>query len=193
MLGWLVKRRLAAFERTFDYDASYIEELYDVSPRAFWKFSRISALAQHREGVPKEAWHAAKIVAALTEDCGPCTQLAVTMAERAGVSSETLSAILTEDQRAMSPDAALGYAFAKAVLNRDLAESDRLRGEVVARWGRPSARVPRARDRRHARLPGGEIRARTCTSMLARSCGGSRGPRCQASNARVNRTAFLVP
>jgi lambda repressor-like predicted transcriptional regulator len=136
MLGWLVKRRLAAFERTFDYDASYMQELHDVSPRAFWKFSRITALAQHREDVPKEAWHAAKILAALTEDCGPCTQLAVTMAERDGISSETLRAILTEDQRAMSPDAALGYAFTKAVLNRDLAESDRLRGEVVARWSR---------------------------------------------------------
>jgi hypothetical protein len=35
----------------------------------------------------------------------------------------------------MSPDAALGFSFAKAVLRRDLAESDRLRSEVVARWG----------------------------------------------------------
>jgi len=136
MLGWLVKRRLAAFERAFNYDASYMHEIYEVSPRAFWKFSRIAALAEHREAVPKETWYAAKIVVALAEDCGPCTQLAVTMAERAGVDSETLCAILTEDQRAMSPDAALGFAFAKAVVHRDLAESDRLRGEVVARWGR---------------------------------------------------------
>jgi hypothetical protein len=36
----------------------------------------------------------------------------------------------------MSPDAALGFAFAKAVLHRDLAESDRLRGEVESRWGK---------------------------------------------------------
>lgn len=136
MLGWLVKRRLAAFERAFDYDASYMQEMYDVSPRAFWKFSRITTLAQLREDLPKEAWYAAKIVAALAEDCGPCTQLTVTMAERAGVSTETLRAILGEDQRAMSQDAALGFTFAKAVRNRDLAESDRLRGEVVARWGR---------------------------------------------------------
>jgi alkylhydroperoxidase family enzyme len=136
MFGWLVKRRLAAFERAFDYDASYMQEIYDVNPRAFWKFSRAAVLADYQEGVPKEAMHAAKIVAALAEDCGPCTQLAVTMAERDGVDSQTLRAILAEDQRAMSPDAALGYAFAKAVLHRDLTESDRLRGEVVARWGR---------------------------------------------------------
>jgi hypothetical protein len=136
MFRWLVKRRLAAFERAFDYDASYMQEIYDVSPRAFWKFSRVAALAQHQEDMPKDALHAAKIVAALAEDCGPCTQLAVTMAEQDGVGSDTLRAILAEDQRAMSPDAALGYAFAKAVLHRALAESDRLRGEVVARWGR---------------------------------------------------------
>ncbi|HYL68937.1 MAG TPA: hypothetical protein VEX69_07220 [Candidatus Limnocylindria bacterium] len=136
MLGWIVKRRLAAFERAFGYDASYMQEMYDVSPRAFWKYSRVATLSQHHEDVPKEAWHAAKIVVALAEDCGPCTQLAVTMAERAGVSSETLRAILAEDSRVMSSDAALGFTFAKAVLHRDLAESDRLRGEIVARWGR---------------------------------------------------------
>jgi hypothetical protein len=39
----------------------------------------------------------AKIVAAVTEDCGPCTQLAVTMAERDGLSAETLRAIVAED------------------------------------------------------------------------------------------------
>lgn len=139
MLGWLINRRLAAFERTFGYDASYMREVYEVSPRAFWKFSRVARLAQHREDAPKEAWYAAKIVAALAEDCGPCTQLAVSMAERAGVSPATLRAIVSEDERAMTADAALGSNFAKAVLNRDLAESDRLRTEVVARWGKRAA------------------------------------------------------
>jgi hypothetical protein len=131
-----VKRRLAAFQRAFDYDASYMQEVYDVSPRAFWKYSRVAALSQLREDVPKDAWHAAKIVAALREDCGPCTQLTVTMAERAGVSPATLRAIVAEDELAMSPDAALSFNFANAVLNRDLAESDRLRAEVEARWGK---------------------------------------------------------
>src|SRR5215469_15877392 len=35
----------------------------------------------------------------------------------------------------MSPDVALGFWFARAVLARDIDESDRLRAEILKRWG----------------------------------------------------------
>ena len=136
MLGWLVRRKLRAFERDFDYDMTYARDMYDASPRAFWKFSRILGLSEHREDVPIDAWFAAKLAATLAEDCGPCTQLVVTMAERRGVVPATLRAILAGDPKSMSPEAALGYGFANAVLARDLPNSDRLHAEIVARWGR---------------------------------------------------------
>jgi AhpD family alkylhydroperoxidase len=107
-----------------------------VSPRAFWKFAKITGMSEVREGVSKEAWYAAKIVATLTEDCGPCAQLVVQMAERAGVSAVALRAILAGDASKMPADAALGFNFAKAVLRRDIEESDRLRAEIVSRWGK---------------------------------------------------------
>src|SRR3989442_13011245 len=93
---------------------------------AFFKFSKIFSLAAHRENVPPDAWFAASIAATLAEDCGPCTQLVVTMAERAGVSPATLRAILTGDEQGMAADAALGFRFAKSVLQRDIPEADRL-------------------------------------------------------------------
>jgi len=136
MLGWLVRWQLAKFERQFDYDVSYLRELYEASPRAFFRFSRISAMAAHREVVPREPWFAAKIIATLTEDCGPCTQLVVTMAEREGVSPAILRAIIAGDEAAMSPEAALGYRFAKAVIERDITRAEPLRREVVSRWGK---------------------------------------------------------
>lgn len=135
MLGWLVKKRIAAFEKEFDYDMEYARDMYAASPRAFWKFSKILGLSEHREDVPVEAWYAAKIAATLAEDCGPCTQLVVTMAERAGMKPETLRAIVTGNEAAMPEDAALGWKFARSVLARDIAESDRLREKVVDRWG----------------------------------------------------------
>jgi len=49
MLGWLVKKRIAAFEKEFDYDMEYARDMYSASPRAFWKFSKILALSEHRE------------------------------------------------------------------------------------------------------------------------------------------------
>ena len=136
MLGWLIRRRLNSYEKDSNYDTSYMREMYEVSPRAFFRFAKIVGISSHREDVPKEAWYAAKLVATLTEDCGPCTQLVVTMAERDGVSATAMRAVLTGNEEAMPPDAALGYRFAQSVLRRDIAESDRLRREIVTRWGK---------------------------------------------------------
>ncbi len=135
MLGWLVRRKIAAFEKDFDYDMQYARDMYSASPRAFWKFSKLLALSEHRQDVPCEAWYAAKIAATLAEDCGPCTQLVVTMAERAGVNPETLRAIVTDNEAAMPKDAALGWRFARSVVARDIAESDLLREKIVDLWG----------------------------------------------------------
>jgi hypothetical protein len=136
MIRWFLERKLTAFERQFDYDVSYMRDILAANPRAFLRFYRSFALSAHRDGTPLEAWYAAKIATALEDDCGPCTQLVVGMAERAGVRPQTLRAILVGDGKTMPPDAALGYRFARAVLRHDIPESDALRKEVVARWGR---------------------------------------------------------
>lgn len=124
MLGWLVRRRIAAIERAFDYDMSYARDIYDASPRAFFRFSKILGISSYREDAPKEAWYAAKLAASLSEDCGPCTQLVVKMAERDGMSPAAIRAVLFGDEAAMPPDTALGFRFAKSVLHRDIATSD---------------------------------------------------------------------
>jgi hypothetical protein len=107
MLGWLVRRRIAAFERDFDYDMSYACDIYDASPRAFFRFSKILGISSYRQDVPKEAWYAAKLAATLAEDCGPCTQLVVKMAERDGMSAAAIRAVLLGDAEAMPPDSIL--------------------------------------------------------------------------------------
>jgi ubiquinone/menaquinone biosynthesis C-methylase UbiE len=80
-----------------DYDASYLHEIVEASPRAAWMFSRAAAIGKYRKDVPVAAWTAAAIAAVRHEDCGPCTQLGVSMAERAGVDAKVLRAVLTED------------------------------------------------------------------------------------------------
>jgi hypothetical protein len=135
MIRWFLNRRMNAFEREFHYDMSYARDILGASLGAFWRFSRIFGVAKYRQDVPRDAWYAAKIAATLSGDCGPCTQLVVTMAEREGVSAANLRAILAADERAMTPDAALGFRFAQAVVCRRLAEADTLRAEVLQRWG----------------------------------------------------------
>lgn len=135
MLKWFMKRKLRAFGDTFGYDTSYGAELIDADAAAGFALARLSAVAAYRADAPVAGWFAAKIVATMSEDCGPCVQLSVTMAERAGVAESDLRAIVSGDLARMSAEAALGYRFAKAVLARN-AELDDLRDEVVRRWGR---------------------------------------------------------
>jgi hypothetical protein len=134
MIKWALRRWLDKFERDWNYDASYMREMVDASPRAAWLFSRVTALGQFRRDLPIEAWCAAGITAVRQEDCGPCTQLAVTMAERAGVSSAVLRAMLADDPAAMPPDVALVWRFTRATLAHDAAADD-YRAVIVERWG----------------------------------------------------------
>ena len=135
MLKWLIRRRLDAFDRTFGYDSSYIRELLDADPAAFRRFAKVMGLTSYRKDVPADARYAAGIVAAAAEDCGPCTQLGVTMAEREGIRPDILRAILEGDEPAMPPDVALAYRFARATIAHD-PEADGLREEILRKWGR---------------------------------------------------------
>lgn len=135
MFGWLVKRQINAFEKTHNYDMTYVRVLLDADPAAFRKFAKVMGIAQYRKDVPLNVWTAAKLVGAMAEDCGPCTQLVTTMSERAGVPPQVLQAILERDLGAMPEDVALGFRFAEATLAHD-PEADGLREQVVARWGK---------------------------------------------------------
>jgi hypothetical protein len=135
MLKWLIRRRLAAFERAFGYDASYAHDMLDVSTRAMFVFNRIMPMAQYRRDVPRDAWFAAAIATTLREDCGSCTQLNVTKAEREGVAPDLLRAIVNRDPQNMTPDAALGFRFAEATLAH-APEAHELREEIVRLWGK---------------------------------------------------------
>jgi hypothetical protein len=134
MVRWVMRKAIGKFERDWNYDASYVRDIIDASPRAAWLFSRAAALGQFRRDVPIEAWCAAGLTAVRHEDCGPCTQLGVTMAERAGVSPAVLRAVLAEDPDAMPPDVALAWRFARATLAHD-PSADEHREAILERWG----------------------------------------------------------
>lgn len=134
MVKRLLRRTIESFERKWDYDAGYMKEIVDLSPLAALKFSLATSLGSYRRDVPPAALFAAGITAVRSEDCGPCTQLAVTMAERQGVHPEILRAVLQEDATAMPEDVALAWRFTRATLAHDEA-AERYREEIVRRWG----------------------------------------------------------
>jgi alkylhydroperoxidase family enzyme len=135
MIRLLLRTAIKKVERAWNYDASYMHDIIDASPRAAWLFSRAAALGRFRRDIPIEGWYAAGIIAVRQEDCGPCTQLAVSMAERSGVSPTVLRAVLADDPDGMPPDIALVWKFTRATLAHD-AFCDEYRAEIVKRWGR---------------------------------------------------------
>ena len=134
MLKWMIHRKLSAFERQHDYDASYMHEVLDTDLGAFLKFGRAISLGRYRKDVPADVYLAAALTSSIDADCGPCTQLGVDFALGAGVPAATIAAVVRGDEAAMSPAVALAVRFARAVLARDAA-ADACRDEIARRWG----------------------------------------------------------
>lgn len=134
MMQWIARRALAAMGKRYDYDVSYMTFMLDRAPKAFFKFAKIMDVARHAGSAPADAVYAAKLVAALSEDCGPCVQIVVNMARESGVPGMQIAAVLTRNAYAQNPHANLGVRFAEAVIHR-LPEEDDVREEVRAAWG----------------------------------------------------------
>jgi hypothetical protein len=134
MRSWIARRILRKYGKRYGYDVSYLEMMLNESPAAFFKFAPVMKASAHREAVPIEASFAAKIVGALAEDCGPCTQLVVDMALEAGMARDQIEAVLRRNPRAMNDATTLGFRFADAVVRRS-ADDDEFRDAVRAQWG----------------------------------------------------------
>lgn len=133
MIGYLLHKYVSAFERKYDYDATYLHELADISPREFYRFAKVQTTLQSKRHAPRDALQAAAIGGALVEDCGPCVQIASDRAVEAGMSGETIKALLSGQPA--NADAQLGFDYARALLNAS-ENLDALREEVEARWGK---------------------------------------------------------
>lgn len=133
MLKFLLHRVVARMERRYDYDASYLHELVDTSTAAAMRYFTAQSCGRWQGPVPRDAWHAAAIGAALVEDCGPCVQIASDRAIEAGMPGATIKALLSGEPA--DADAKLGFDFARALLAAS-GNLDALREAVEARWGR---------------------------------------------------------
>ena len=135
MLRWFLRRQIAAFQATWSYNADYMLEVIDADPRAFMRFGKVIGMARYRKDVPAAPYYAASIVGTMTEDCGPCTQLVIDMAERDGVDPAILRAVVARDFVAMPFEVALAARYAEASL-RHAPGADELREEVLCHWGK---------------------------------------------------------
>ncbi|MFB9263400.1 hypothetical protein ACFFWD_09490 [Bradyrhizobium erythrophlei] len=134
MRSFIARRILRATAKRYAYDTSYLEMMLKESPTAFFRFAPVMKAASHREVVPVETSFAAKITGAMAEDCGPCAQLVVDMAVEAGMAEQQVAAVVRRDVAAMSPETAVGFRFADAILRRSM-DDETCRDAVRVRWG----------------------------------------------------------
>lgn len=128
-------RQMDDFERSFDYDGRYIHEMLDFSLDDFLRFSAMSGLSAKRGNLPLTAWYAARITAIKSEDCGPCTELTVRMAQREGLDAGFLAQVLTGDVAALDDDASLAVRLTKSTLAR-ASDALEVQEQAETRWGR---------------------------------------------------------
>lgn len=133
MLKWFLHRTIRAMEARYDYDATYLHELTEISAPAMRRYMKAQMAPRWRGPVPWAIWHCASIAGALVEDCGPCVQIASDMALEAGTAPETIKALLSG--KPAPADAQLAFDYARALL---LASDtlDGLRDTVEQRWGK---------------------------------------------------------
>jgi hypothetical protein len=135
MIKALLHRSLGKLEKGFGYDARYLHEVIDVSPSAFFKFGLFQIMAKHRDGAPRDAHCAAGIAAILSEDCGPCAQLAVDMSLAAGMDPGRIRALLRGDLEQAGDEAELGFRYGIAVA-QNTPNAVALSEEVERRYGK---------------------------------------------------------
>jgi hypothetical protein len=134
MLSALSRSLIKRMEKRYDCDMSYLLYLLAKAPRAFRKFMRVGALSRHRERAPTDAAFTVQLLATMHEDCGPCLQLVVQLAEEAKMQPDQIEAVLTSDTAAMHAAVSLAYRYADAVLNRRAAIAE-IREAVRGQWG----------------------------------------------------------
>jgi hypothetical protein len=135
MIKWFLRRWIDKFERTWNYDASYLREVLDADP------PRADCIRQGERHWQLPQGRAARRLLrrghSRHHDGGlrACTQLVIDMAQRNGVEPAILRAIVARDVTAMPFDVALAFRFAETTL-RHAPEADDLREEVVRQFGK---------------------------------------------------------
>jgi hypothetical protein len=94
------------------FERDMMRVIINASPRPECLFSRVIAFGEFRRDLSIEAWFAG-ITAVRLEHWVPCAQPAVTVAERAGVSTAVLRAVLADKPDIMAPDIALVWKFTR--------------------------------------------------------------------------------
>jgi len=134
MLRPIYRFMIRRFGKRYNYDVGYMLFLLEQTPGLMNAFLGLSKLSGYREVAPLEAVMTARILGAMSEDCGPCLQLTVDMAREAGMADPLIESVLSGDVTSLCADSALGFRFAGSLLERSI-DMGAARQAVVEAYG----------------------------------------------------------
>jgi alkylhydroperoxidase family enzyme len=137
MLRALISRRLDAEERRAGVPLDYVRFILRTSLRSFARYALFIPMSRHRQHLPRDAYHTARIAATQAEDCGSCLQIVVNLARRDGLDRAVIRAVLAGTADALPGDLADVYRFTTAVVRATYDEAD-LRERLRSRYGEPA-------------------------------------------------------
>ncbi|OAN79155.1 hypothetical protein A8B82_08455 [Sulfitobacter sp. EhC04] len=136
MIRFILNKILRKFEADYDYDTAFMRDVAEIWPGAALRYLALSTVSGMRGPAP-EIWAGALLASTLDGDCGPCAQLVVGFAQRAGVPDDHIAACLVRDFGAAGT-MGLGFRFAEAAI-ADHPEADELREDIRATHGEQAA------------------------------------------------------
>ncbi|MFC4257772.1 hypothetical protein ACFOZ5_01865 [Marinobacter lacisalsi] len=118
MIRALASKRLDAAERELGESHDYMRHILNTSLRAFLRFAKIFPISDYRRGLPADAYHVARIVAARDEDCGTCVQVEVNLGVRDNVAPEILQAVIDRRPDQLPANLQIVYEFVGALVGK---------------------------------------------------------------------------
>jgi len=126
---------LSGFANRYDYDVSYLENMAEISPGAFYRYLLCTPMSQFRKKAPLRPYLLAKMVATKHFDCGPCLNLVINMAREANLEDKTIHAALSGRGHSLSDDDALAVHYAAGIVNQDAVSLKDAEIRIIERWG----------------------------------------------------------
>jgi hypothetical protein len=124
---------LKAISKLAPDESAYLDKLARAPGHPLEKFKHFMPVSGHRHSAPAGPLNAARIGAALVEDCGPCVMIAARQALAEGLSADTVNAALSGGG-ALSDADKLGFRFGQAIASRS-SETDELGDAIEEQFG----------------------------------------------------------
>src|SRR6185295_767039 len=122
LLTWMLKQGEKVIGKV---DMDYAYHLRDVAPWSLLRYSLINAVATPRKVTSPEVYHAVGLAAAMVEDCGPCVQIHVNLAQRERVSAELLRNLVARKLDRVPREVATAFNYGEKVSRGELADEER--------------------------------------------------------------------